>query len=134
MTETPSARRYRYPGDLIPGALLALEPASWEKLHLRARRSIRKARQLGVQVAVSADFAAFRPMHYNPPGLPDALKASQTLLLATLDGEPVGGLVIEQLTDSLLLYRYAATNERGRQAQANSLLAWSAVEQYADSR
>jgi hypothetical protein len=132
--EPPAATRYRHPGDLIAGYLLGLEPASWDAIHARARRAIRKARRAGVRIAPSEDLEAFRGLHFDPALVPDALAPEQALLLAKIDREVVGGIVIEAQMETMLLYRYGGTNDLGRRVQANSLLFWEVVERYSGSK
>jgi len=116
------------------GSLLHLNrDIAWKELRSRAKQGIRKARKAGIRVEESRDLSQMEKLWYDPETLTRELSEEQTLYLAYLEGELVGGIIITPVTPNTLFYHYGGTNEKGRAIEANAYLFWHVVEQFHDS-
>ncbi|MBU1919645.1 GNAT family N-acetyltransferase, partial [bacterium] len=116
------------------GSLLHLNrDIAWKELRSRAKQGIRKARKAGIRVEESRDLSQMEKLWYDPETLIKELSEEQTLYLAYLDNELVGGIILTPVTSNTLFYHFGGTNEKGRLIEANAYLFWHAVEQFHDS-
>jgi hypothetical protein len=116
------------------GSLLHLNrDIAWKELRSRAKQGIRKARKAGIRVEESRDLSQMEKLWYDPETLTKELSDQQTLYLAFLDDELVGGIIVTPVTPNTLFYHYGGTNEKGRLIEANAYLFWHVVEQFHDS-
>src|SRR5262245_9049167 len=107
------------------GCGLVLDPSeAWAKLSHSSRKNVNKARREGVIVTrvegtAEEQLRALRSIWYLPadPNFPAKLAKGESLHLAHLEGELVGGMILIPVGRHLFLNNLAA-NAKGKECQA----------------
>ncbi|PIR93543.1 hypothetical protein COT99_00025 [Candidatus Falkowbacteria bacterium CG10_big_fil_rev_8_21_14_0_10_43_10] len=125
---------------IIRGSLLALDKnKSWDKLDKRMRTAIRKARTFNpvIKQAEGNKKDVKKFYEFCPPNredLPEELdKSRQWMFFAYINNKIAGGIIVTEVDNNLFMHFNAVTKE-GREKQISSLLIWSIVETFHNSK